>query len=565
MKKILSVFLAALMLFSLCSVAASAAEDDGLVITVANDLHYNVTQSKQENYKGNSINADFAHVGSATRLPHEAVAIINAFLKDVAANESDYLIIPGDITEAGTEAEVAGIVALFREFEQLSGKKIYVVPGNHDVLRRGKAQFALDYYEFGFDEAKYKDENSLSYVVDLDDEYRLIAIDSTTVGSGAHSVYEERLQWIAEQGEKAKADGKKLIGMHHQNLLEHMIMSNLVQPNGVVSAKSKNAPEVYAKAGIKYVFTGHTHDHDIAAYTAEDGTVIYDVVTGTLNGLGSPYRVVSFGDEVKIETRGVTEIDINDLPGCISDNAKALAAEDFYKYQEIATNLSYAIVFDTYTTAKGLKGFLKLDDENMNAIIDAVAGRLNEALNMPFAKADETEEGKSIESIIAEYDLTIPKTEYKNVIDVAVAIYQAHNLGDESFTAYSDEIVLTTRGIGAALGYALEEVSAQDYARVMSFITKLVGFEIPVDFLYYAGDGVSRFEGIEVLMATVLVPLATEFATDDAPADNNAVLPGYAELVEEEEELSLFEKFMKFLRMLIDTMKTVFTFLPFVK
>ena len=562
MKKIISVFLSVLMLIGCCSVAASAAGDE-LIITVANDLHYNLTQSQQTSYKGNKVNEDFAHVGNATRLPHEAVAIVKAFLKDVAANESEYLIIPGDITDAGSAAEVAAIVALFREFEKQSGKKIYVVPGNHDVLKRSKAQFMADYAEFGYNQAKYRDTKSASYVVDLNDEYRLIVIDSTTEGTGAHSVYEERLQWIAEQGELAKKEGKKLIGTQHQNLIEHMIMSNLVQPNGVVSAKSKNAPEVYAKAGIKYVFTGHTHDHDIAAYTAEDGTVIYDVVTGSLNGLGSFYRVVTFGDEVKIETRGVDKIDVADLPACISDNAKAIAAEDFYKYQEIATNLSYALVFDSYTTAKGLKSFLKLDDENMNAVIDAVAGRLNEALNMPFAKADEAEEGKSIESIIGKYDLTIPETEYKNIIDVAVTIYQAHNLGDENFPAYSEEIVLATRGIGAALGYALEDVSGEDYARVMSFITKLAGVEIPVDFLIYAGNGMTRFEGIEVLMTTVLLPLVTEFANDDAPGDRNVTLPGYAELVEEEKELTFFEKLINFFKMIIDTVKTVFTFLPF--
>lgn len=144
MKKILSVFLAALMLASCCSVAASAAGDE-LIVTVANDLHYNLTQSQQTSYKGNKVNEDFAHVGNATRLPHEAVAIVKAFLKDVAANESEYLIIPGDITDAGSAAEVAAIVALFREFEKQSGKKIYVVPGNHDVLKRSKAQFMADY------------------------------------------------------------------------------------------------------------------------------------------------------------------------------------------------------------------------------------------------------------------------------------------------------------------------------------------------------------------------------------------------------------------------------------
>jgi len=272
MKKLLSVFLAALMLLSLCSVAASA-EGDELVITVVNDTHYNSIDTVK---KANSLNEDFAHVNSAGRLYYEADAVFKAFLEQAAQNESDFIFIVGDITETGTVEQVSEITALLSAFEASTGKKVFVVPGNHDVLKRSKADFMKDYAEFGYNEALEIDTKSASYVVDLNDEYRLIAIDATTEGTGAHSVYAERLQWIAEQGEKAKADGKKLIGMHHQNLMEHMILSSIIQPNGVVSAKNEEALEAYAKAGIKYVFTGHTHDHDIASYTAADGTVIYD-------------------------------------------------------------------------------------------------------------------------------------------------------------------------------------------------------------------------------------------------------------------------------------------------
>ena len=562
MKKIISVLLAVLMLFSCCSVAVSAAEADELVITVANDLHYNVTYTTMTSHKANSVNEDFAHIGLDTRLPHEAKAIIDAFAEQVKASDSDFLIIPGDITDRGKPEEVAYMVALFEQIED-AGIKVYVVPGNHDVVQRNKAQFMIDYADFGYNEALEKDTKSASYVVDLNDEYRLIAIDSTTEGTGAHSVYEERLQWISQQGEKAKAAGKKLIGMHHQNFLDHMLMSNLVQPNGVVTAKSTAAKEVYAKAGIKYVFTGHTHDHDIASYTAEDGTVIYDAVTGSLNALGSYYRVVTFGDNVKFETKSVDKIDVDNLPACISENAKAIAAEDFYKYQEIATNLSYYLVFDYYTTPDRLVSFLNIEDANMKALLKKVAVKLNEGLKMPFNKADETEEGKSIESLIGQYDLKVPATDYKNVMEVAVTIYQGHNLGDESFPAYSDEVVLISRGIGAVLGYALEDVSGEEYAQVMSFIVKLLGANIPVDFLVYAGDGISRFQGIEVLLTTVLVPLVVEFANDDAPGDLNVTLPGYAELVEETKELSFFEKLLNFFNMILDAIRTAFTFLPF--
>ena len=558
MKKIISVLLAVLMLFSLCGVAVSAAEAEEIIITVANDIHYNSFDTAK---KSNSVNADFAHVNSAGRLYYEADAIFKTFLKEAAASESDYLFFVGDITETGTVEQVAEVTAMLKEFEASTGKKIFVVPGNHDVLNNTKEKFMEDYAEFGYSEALEVDEKSASYVVDLDADYRLIAIDATTRGTGAHSVYDERLQWIAKQGEKAKADGKKLIAMHHQNFLEHMILSGVVQPNGVVTAKNDAAIDVYAKAGIKYIFTGHTHDHDIASCTASDGTVIYDAVTGSLGGYGTPYRVVTFGENVKFETKRISKIDIADLPEGISENALALAQSNFTEYQKTVTDLSYAITFNQYTKASTLKSLLKLEDAEMNAIIDKVGDRLNYALNMPFEKADELVEGDSIESIVEKYSTTIPDTDYANMIELAVTLYQAHNYGNENYPAYSDEVILATRGLAAVLGYALAEVSGEEYAKVLSFLTGLLVVEIPVDFLVYAGDGVKRFEGAEIFVTTAILPLIADFTTDKAPDDCNAVLPGYAELVEENEP-SFFEKVISFFKMLYTAVRTIFVFLP---
>lgn len=558
MKKIISVLLSMLMLFSLCSVAASA-EGEGLVITVVNDIHYNNFATAQ---KSNSVSEDFAHVNTAGRLYYEADAIFKAFLAEVAENESDYLLIVGDITETGTEKQVEKMVEMLSAFETETGKKVFVVPGNHDVLNNTKAKFMEDYAAFGYDDAIEIDDKSASYIVDLDDEYRLIAIDATTCGTGAHSVNEERLEWIAAQGEKAKAEGKKLIAMHHQNFIDHMILSSVIQPGGVVTAKNEAAIDVFAKAGIKYVFTGHTHDHDIASVTASDGTVIYDAVTGSLGGYGTPYRVVTFGDDVKFETRRINKIDINDLPSGISENALALAESNFTEYQKTVTDLSYEITFNYYTQPDRLVSFLNIEDEDMKALVKKLAVKINEGINMPFMAADETEEGKSIESLIAQYDLVLPETEYKNLLEVAVMIYQTHNFGDENLPGYSDEVVLATRGLGAVLGYALSDVTGEDYAKALSFVASLLGANIPVDFLVYAGDGISRAQGIEVLITTVVLPLVVEFTNDAAPGDSNVTLPGYAELVETEEELSFIQKVMEFFKKIYDFVRTVFTFLP---
>lgn len=558
MKKILSLFLAALMLLSVCGVAVSA-EGDELVITVVNDTHYNGIDTVR---KSNSINEDFAHVNSAGRLYYEADAVFKAFLRDVAENESDFVFIVGDITENGTEEQVADMTALLSDFEASTGKKVFVVPGNHDVSVRGKAIFMQEYAEFGYAEALEVDTKSASYVADLNDEYRLIAIDSTTERSGDHSVYAERLEWIAQQGEKARADGKKLIGMHHHNALRHMILSTIILKNSVVTANNPDAAEVYAKAGIKYIFTGHTHDHDITSYTAADGTVIYDAVTGSLGGIGTPYRVVTFGDEVEFETRRIEKIDISELPAGITENALNLADTNFSEYQEFVTDFSYTLTFDHYTKGKNLKGFLQIEDEKMDDIIDKIGDRLNYALHMPIEKENETIEGESIESIVTRYNTTVPDTDYENMFELAVEIYQAHNLGDEYLPAYSDEVILATRGIAAALGYALEEVTAEEYAKVLSFITGLLGVEIPVDFLIYAGSGVKRFEGIEILITTAILPIIVGFTVDDAPADTDVTLPGYAELVEEVVEPTIWEKIIGFFKMIYDAARTIFAFLP---
>ncbi len=563
MKKVLSVVLALIMMFSVCSVSAFAESDD-LVITVANDLHYNLKASTVVT-KRNSIDEDFYHIGSSCRLVNESVAIIKAFLEKAGESETDIILLPGDFTETGSVEENMLFAALLAEFEAKYNKQIYVTPGNHDLYKTTLDEFRTIYAQFGYAEALEKDTASASYTADLEGDYRLISIDSCEPGESPHGLDDARISWINAQAEKAKADGKKLIAMMHHNLISHFVLGTKIHPGAIVTSDSNACAEAFAKAGIKYVFTGHTHDHDIASYTAADGTVIYDVVTATLTGTYCPYRVVTFGDEVKFETRNVEAIDTSILPAGISENALKLIESDFSEYTRQTMDLSHRILFNGYTSASGLKKLLKTEDAEMNAIIDKVVTKLSEAIRMPLNKADEVEEGKSIETLAEKYDTEIPETSYADLLDVAIAIYQAHNLGDENIPAYSDELVIITRGLAAAINYALADVSAEEYAKVLSFLTSLTGVTVPVDFLFYAGDGMKRFEGIEILITTALLPVFTEFTVDNAPADNNVTLPGYAQLIETEKELSFWDMIVAFFKKLFDFVRTLFTYAPFKK
>lgn len=575
MKKVLSVILAISLVFGMFAMTSVAA-DDGITITVGNDIHYNKKYTEGPAKKHNSLNADFAHVSGDDKMTYENFAVISAFLEAAGSNESDCVILPGDLADTGAVEEAKEVAAILREFEADYGKQVYVVPGNHDLMKTTVAEFEEIYAEFGYNEAIAQHEKTGSYVADLENDYRLLAIDSNTPGSGKHGINAELVSWVKEQCAKAKADGKKIFAMMHHNLLEHFILGSTIHSGGVVGTKVEGFADALAKGGVKYIFTGHTHDSDIAMYTADDGSIIYDVVTATLLTYTCPYRVVSFGKNVKIEIRHVTEIDTSLLPEGISENALALAESDFTEYTRICTFVGLEAFFKNFLTGKNFKKLLNLEDEKMNEIIEAAGDKLNEALTMPLEKADETEEGKSLQSLAEKYDTEIPDTDYKNLIDVTSHLYVAHNLGDENYPTYSDEVVLIVRGVAIALGYALQDVTAEEYGAVMSFLFSLADINVPVDFLKYAGSGIKRMEGIEIYITTVLVPFLGEFTVDNAPADNNVTLPGYPEAADEgdeDEEIvtdptgenkSFFEKLTDFFDKIFGFVKTLFAFLPWV-
>ena len=571
MKKFLSVVLAFCLVFGMFAITASATDGD-LIVTVANDIHYNSHYTSKNTGKHNSVNADFAHVLSDDKMTHEGLAVISAFLEAAGTNESDYVIFPGDLADRGIKEEAYKVASMFREFEAKYGKQIYVVPGNHDLMKTTVAEFREIYAEFGYNEAIASHSKTASYVVDLKDNYRLIAIDSCTPGTGKHGINAELVSWLTQQCNQAKADGKKVFAMMHHNLLEHFILGSTIHSGGVVGTKVEGFADALAKGGVKYIFTGHTHDSDVTMYTADDGSVIYDVVTPTLLTYTCPYRVVEFGKNVKIETRHIDKIDTSYLNNLgISENALKLAESNFTEYSRICTYVGLEAFFTNFLTGKNLKNLLKLEDEKMNAIIEKAADKVCEALKMPIEKADEAEEGKSLKSLAEKYDTEIPDTDYKNLIDVAIHLYVAHNLGDENYPTYSDEVVLIVRGVAIALGYALADVTAEEYATVMSFLFSLADIKVPVDFLKYAGSGIKRMEGIEIYITTVLVPFLGEFTVDNAPADNNVTLPGYNYTADDEdiadpkgENMTIWEKITAFFNKIFDSLKTLFTFLPWV-
>lgn len=562
MKKLLSIILCLAVLMSFFTVAASATDE--LIIDVASDIHLNNSWEKAVP-KRNNVSETFSHVADQGKLMSESKAVISAFLDKAASDKSEVVLIPGDLADYGLEQEMTAVAGMLADFEAKTGKQVYVVPGNHDVSKSPVSLFVSVFADFGYNEAVARDTNSASYVAELPDGYRLLAIDSTLQGSGNWGINADIAEWISQQAEQAQKDGKKMIAMMHHNLVPHLVLIDVLH-KGSVLGEATGLTDIFAKYGVKYVFTGHTHESDIATYTGANGEVVYDVVTGALSVYPCPYRTVSFGDSVKFEMNCVDKIDTDLVPSGMSDEAFALMASDFTAYSKECFMLGMQMTANnTLGRASYIKSVLKLSEKEnpeMCALIDKITPRLKEAINMPLYAKYEAQEGKSIESILASYGVTIPDSRYESLLELAVAVYREHSVGDENLQAYSNEVVIADKGIGAALAYTLSDVTAEEYAMVLSYVCKLVDVELSDNLLTLAGDKIKRFEGIELVVSTAILPLILKVSVDEAPGDCNVTLPGYAQLIEPEApEKSFWDKVQEFFIKIFSFIMSIFAFM----
>lgn len=561
MKKIISVLLALTMIFSIGAIGVSAEGTKELKITVANDLHYSATGNVKDSTK--VYTEDYANTVSTGQLRLECDLIIDEFLSRAAG---DVLLLPGDITDNGTTAEHEYMAAKLEAFEAATGKRVFLVPGNHDYMqhRGGKMnaeKMKANYFDLCYSEAIVTDDVTASYVADLDGEYRLLAIDATKPGS-VQALDERLYGWIEAQLKAAKADGKKVIAISHYNILEHLVFMEYLHQGSILNPSLK-LPELFAEYNVKFTFTGHTHDHDIAAYTGANGNTIYDVVTTAINAYPCAYREVTFGDKVEFETKYVDSIDTSALQGRISDATYALATENFLEYARNMFVEGMKPVVTSFISPDKVISALKLDkekDAEICALLEKLIASANEIVEMPLYRADETEEGKSIEAIVAPYGVTLPETEYKDVLSFGVDVYMTYMLGDENMNVLTEEFSLLTSVFNGIFKYLLEDVDGDDYARVMSFACSFLGAEVPVDFFKYAGSGLSKAQGIDIFMTAVATPVLLEIVTDKDVADNNVTIDGYASDFEEPAELSFWDKLMSFFKQLLAYLARIFGF-----
>ncbi len=564
MKKFLCILFSMLVVLSSTAIIGFAADEE-LSVIVASDLHFSANSFTA--YTGNTVTNAYAHVPSSGQLLYESNAIITAFLEDAAETDAEVLLLSGDLVNAGTEAEHLMFAAKLAAFEAETGKQVYVIPGNHDLFKTSSEAFATIYADFGYGDALAIDTNSITYTVDLNDEYRLLGIDSTSAGESVECMTAERVAWIEEQCEQAAADGKKVIAMMHHNLLEHYIFNDSIHEGAIVDS-SLGLAEALASNGVQYIFTGHTHNQDINSYTAANGKVIYDAVTNSLNGYPVVYRYVTFGEDVVFEARNVTEIDTSLLPEGLSEEAVALAGSNFMQYAKNCIWYGLRMNFNSYLTPSYLKTILKLDEEenaDIVAIFDKVSGKLCEALKMPLYATDETESGKSIEALVLANGNKLTASSYTDLIDLTITLYQAHCVGDENYPIYSTELDVFATALSAVLNYALADLTQEEYTAALTYICTALEVDVPSWIISFAGSGLTYSQGTDLLITGIVMPVFTGFTVDGSPADNNVTLPGYGKTTVSSEDgflskiKSFFQKIAEFFKNMMAYFKKLFT------
>jgi 3',5'-cyclic AMP phosphodiesterase CpdA len=311
--------------------------------------------------------------------------IIGTAMNEMAKQEADFIIVPGDLTKDG---ERICHQAMARHLKTLadSGKKVFVVPGNHDVSNPESVRFIGDttepeptvgpqafkqiYEDFGYAGAIAEDPDSLSYLAEPVPGLWLLALDSNRykenrpghhpITGGAFS--ELTLAWIQDQLKAAQKNQKAVIAFLHHGIMEHYPGNEKYYDEYLIK-DYEDVAGLMARYGVDLVFTGHFHSQDItySDVSLENNTVqrIFDIETGSMVTAPCPYRVVNISDnQATIASRFITSIpsmgkDFKTYAAnYVFDGTKKLANAELDKYK-VATDQQDLInhqISSAYTT-----------------------------------------------------------------------------------------------------------------------------------------------------------------------------------------------------------------------
>ncbi len=286
--------------------------DNEITMFIATDIHY---FSKDLHVKGNAFQSYLD--ASDGKLINYSDEIMLSFANDISKKKPEILIISGDLTNNGEKQSHLKLAKRLDEIEQQTGTRIYVIPGNHDILNpwaRGfneTEQYITDtinandfeniYDCFGYEEAISKDKSSLSYLAAPSDDLYLLMLDTSIYDfnelTGAPTtngeITSDTFEWIKQCNQRAKDNQAQIVTVMHHNLFNH----SEVLYSGFTLDNNEEALKVFQEGGLNLVLSGHIHIQDIKSSDDEGSKKIYDIATSALSVYPVKYGVLKYNKE----------------------------------------------------------------------------------------------------------------------------------------------------------------------------------------------------------------------------------------------------------------------------
>ena len=253
----------------------------------------------------------------------ESSAIVKSVFDCIIEDkETNIVIIPGDLTKNGEkESHKSFIKELYKLKE--SGKKIYVITAGHDY---GDYSYAYKnderievegtdfnalcdmYRDFGYGDAIAIDEPTHSYVAEIAEGVRMLAICCDSLNQPKGAMDERHMAWAKEQLDKAKEDNCSVFAICHYPIIPSVPVFDLV---GDAKIKEwRKVASFLADNGVELILTGHMHIQSINEFRSEKGNRLIDICTACLAGSPAKYRKITIDNNSVMKVR---TIDVEDF------------------------------------------------------------------------------------------------------------------------------------------------------------------------------------------------------------------------------------------------------------
>ena len=274
-----------------------------LKVNIISDIHY---YARETGYEGKAFDKTNATASNEMVYSKE---ILEALMDQLAKDDAEIVLVSGDTTNKAEKASHEGVTKLLRDLKA-KGKRVYVITATHDFNGDGmtyayegdekkvvpgtkREELKELYREFGIDEAIAYHEDSMSYVVQLCDGYRLFALNDDRNHKGASGFSDDCFKWISEQIEDAKKNGQFIIPMTHHPMLSPSPFYKIIGGGNIMGEADRRIDE-FTEMGLNYMFTGHTHMQDISYKYTDNGKIFYDITTPGAVGYPAAFRQVTF-------------------------------------------------------------------------------------------------------------------------------------------------------------------------------------------------------------------------------------------------------------------------------